>query len=92
MVSKSDRSWPPWAATIVLLALGIVLGEAGPCFADGCGGYYKARQVLAICHDVVKAKGVKSHQRIVEFEKCKNNSETQKQIQELAVECVDRLD
>jgi hypothetical protein len=84
--------WVPWAVIAVSLALGNALFNSQLSFADSCGEYCKARQVRTICHDVVTSKGLNGHQRDVEFEKCKVDPMTHKQIQDFTDDTRDSLD
>ena len=81
MVSKCSRSW-----ALIVISIGLCIGllDALPSFAENCGAYCKARHVREFCHEAIKLKGLKNQQRDVEFESCKINPMTHKQIQELA--------
>jgi hypothetical protein len=70
----------------VSFGLGIGLFESQPSFADSCGAYSEARQVRAICHDIVKGKGLTGHQRDIEFDKCKVDPMTHRHIEEITEE------
>ena len=74
------------------LALAMGLLDSQPTLADGCGAYCKARTVRDICHEAVVAKRLTSHQRDVEFEKCKTDPVAYQQIEELTDDNVDFLD
>jgi hypothetical protein len=80
---KSDFDWAPRAVIIVSFALGMGLFYSQPSLADSCGAYCKVIRVRAICHDVVKGRGLTGHQRDVEFDKCKVDPMTHKQIEEI---------
>ncbi len=82
MHSKNDLRRTPPAAIILSLALTIGLLDSQSVLADGCGAYCKARAVRAICHHAVLAKGLTGLQRHVEFEKCKVDPMTHRQIED----------
>ena len=83
MFGKCDFDWTPLAVIIASFVLGIRLIESQPSFADSCGAYCKARQVRAICHDIVEGKGLTGHQRDIEFDKCKVDPMTDQHIDEI---------
>jgi hypothetical protein len=84
MVSKYDFDLAPQAVIIASFALGIELFQIQPSFADSCGAYCKARQVRAICHDIVNGKGLTGHQRDIEFDRCKVDPLTHKRMEEIS--------
>ena len=77
---------------IVSLALGIGAFNSQSSIAGACGAYCKARQVRALCHDVVKNRRLEGHQRDVEFERCKTDPMTRMRIEELADDTGERFD
>jgi hypothetical protein len=82
MHRKNDLRRALLAAIILSLSLTIALLDSQPALANGCGGYCKARALRAICHDAVLAKGLTGPQRHIEFEKCKVDPMTHRQIEE----------
>jgi hypothetical protein len=86
MAMKVDFDWAPRAVNIALFTFGIGLFESQPSLADGCGAYCKARQVRAICHDIVKGKGLTGHQGDIEFDKCKFDPMIHKHMEEITEE------
>jgi hypothetical protein len=82
MHRKNDLRGTSLAAITLSLALTIGLLDSQSALADSCGGYCKARAVRAICHDAVTAKGLTGLQRHIEFEKCKVDPMTHRQIEE----------
>jgi|HubBroStandDraft_6_1064221.scaffolds.fasta_scaffold755569_1 hypothetical protein len=82
MHGKNDLRRTLLAAIILSLALTIGFLDSQSALADGCGGYCKARAVRSICHDAVIAKGLTGLQRHVEFEKCKVDPMTHRQVEE----------
>ena len=83
MYTKNDLRRTSLAAIILSLALTIGLLDSQSALAGDCGGYCKARAVRAVCHDAVLAKGLTGLQRHVEFEKCKADPMTHRQVEEL---------
>jgi hypothetical protein len=83
MIRKIDLSRAFSAAIVGSLALSIGLFELQSSFAGPCGGYCKARQVRAICHDVVSSRGLTGYQRNAEFDKCKLDPTTHRRIEEV---------
>jgi hypothetical protein len=83
MFRQRNLPWAPWAATIATFAFGAVIFESQSAVGGTCGAYCKARQVRAICHDTVKSKGLTGYPRDLEFEKCKVDPTTHKQLEEL---------
>jgi len=55
---------------VASIALTFGLAASTQSFA-GCGGYCEAQNARAICHDAVRAQGLKAQQRDLEFDKCK---------------------
>ena len=80
MVGKSHFERAHRAFIIGSLALGFGVSVPQPSQAESCGAYCKARQVRAICHDLVEGKGITGHQRYIEFDKCKADQLTRRQI------------
>jgi hypothetical protein len=83
LVSNKRPGWAGLAVMVASTAFGIWLLGTTPSLADDCGLYCKARQVRIICHDAVKLKGFRGPARDVEFEKCKADATTYKQLQEV---------
>ena len=69
MIAKSSWGWAARPVVVASIALVFGLAAARQSFA-GCGGYCEARQARAICHDAVKAQGLRAQAREAEFEKC----------------------
>jgi hypothetical protein len=45
-----------------------------------------------MCHQAIQVQGLKAHERVVEFEKCKADPMNYLQIEELTDDTEDRLD
>ncbi len=84
MDRKGQLNWAPRIVIIALLSLGLAEFDSQSSFAGGCGGYCKARQVRAFCHEAVRTKGLEDRQRDVEFERCKDDPTTRRRIEQLA--------
>ena len=82
------------ARTFILMSFALAIGsfDIQSTLAGGCGAYCKARTVRAICHDVVVAKGLTGRQRDSEFERCKVDPLTHRQIEEITDRAADLLD
>ena len=80
--------------TFILTSFALALGsfDIPSTFANDCGAYCKARAVRALCHGVVVAKGLTGHERNIEFEKCKVDPMTHRQIEEITDRATDLLD
>ena len=81
----NDDNRQGWAARSVIvasIALAFGLADARQSFA-GCGGYCEARQARAICHEAVKAQGLRAQAREAEFEKCKADPGSYLSLEEL---------
>ena len=55
---------------VASVALAFGLAAASQSLA-GCGGYCEARQARLICHQAVKNKGLRAHERDAEFARCR---------------------
>ena len=87
MFKKKEFSVSKRAVIAMSLSIGVIgVGFTVPqsSYASGCGTYCQAKEARAICHDIVKAKGLRSHQRDAEFEKCRADVMKSKQIEQLA--------
>lgn len=91
MSKKSGLAWAPRTIVISAIALTTGLGDVRSSIA-GCGGYCEARQVRAMCHQAIKVKGLKIHERVVEFEQCKADPLNYLQFEELVDDIQDSLD
>jgi hypothetical protein len=92
MIAKDNL---PFAArTFILMAFALAVGsfDIQSAFANNCGAYCRARTVRAICHDVVVAKGLTGRERDIEFDKCKVDPVTHRQIEEITDRATDLLD
>lgn len=70
MASDNRQGRTAHLAIVASTALTFALVASTQSFA-GCGGYCEAQNARAICHDAVRAQGLKAQQRDVEFDKCK---------------------
>ena len=84
MFKKKEFSVSKRAVIAMSLLIGVGFTVPEPSYAGGCGTYCQAKEARAICHDIVKAKGLRSHQRDAEFEKCRADVMKSKQIEQLA--------
>ena len=92
MIGKD--SLPFARRTFILMSFALAIGsfEIQPTLANNCGAYCKARTVRAICHDLVVAKGLTGRERDTEFEKCKVDPMTHRQIEDITDRATDLLD
>jgi hypothetical protein len=90
MFMKNEISFTPRPVVIALfvLSIGLVYSQ----FAASCGSYCKARQVRDFCQEIVKSKGLTGDRRDVEFDRCKIDPMTYKQIDELVDDTTDSLE
>jgi hypothetical protein len=91
LLKKRELRWTPNAVVVFSIALAIGLADVHSAIA-GCGGYCEARQVRAICHQAISIKGLKGHERDVDFEKCKADPTAYLQLEELADDLENRVD
>jgi hypothetical protein len=91
MSEKSGLAWASRTIVISSIALATGLGDVHSSIA-GCGAYCEARQVRAMCHRAIKVQGLKAHERVVEFEKCKTDPMNYLQIEELTDDTENSLD
>jgi hypothetical protein len=82
VIAKNTRGWAARSVFVASIALVFGLADAQQSFA-GCGGYCEARQARAICHDAVKAQGLRAQAREAEFEKCKADPASYLQLDQL---------
>ena len=83
LLKKSKLRWVPKTVAVSSIALAIGLADVHSSIAD-CGGYCKARQVRAMCHQAILNQGLKGHERDVSFEKCKADPMDYLQLEGLA--------
>ena len=82
MINDNTQGWV--ARSIVVASIALAFGLAGARQSvAGCGGYCEARQARAICHDAVKAQGLRAQAREAEFEKCKADPASYLQLDQL---------
>ena len=82
MVNDNMQGWAARSVAVASIALAFGLADERQSFA-GCGGYCEARQARAVCHDAVKAQGLRAQAREAEFEKCKADPASYLQLDEL---------
>ena len=82
MINDNMQGWADNSVVVASIALAFGLVGARQSFA-GCGGYCEARQARAICHDAVKAQGLRAQAREAEFEKCKADPASYLQLDQL---------
>ena len=92
MIAKDNLLFAPRTFILMSVALAIGAFDIQSTFANDCGAYCKARTVRAICHDVVVAKGLTGRERDGEFEKCKVDPMTHRQIEEITDRATNLLD
>jgi hypothetical protein len=80
--------------TFILMSLALAIGsfDIQSALANDCGAYCKARTVRAICHDLIVGKGLTGRERDIEFEKCKVDPMTGRQIEDITERATDLLD
>jgi hypothetical protein len=69
--TKGLRAWAPKAVIVVSIALAFGAADIQQPFARWCGGYCKARQARATCHQAVAVQDLTAREREAEFAKCK---------------------
>ena len=82
MINDNMQGWADNSVVFASIVLVFWLDGARQSFA-GCGGYCEARQARAICHDAVKAQGLRAQAREAEFEKCKADPASYLQLDQL---------
>ena len=82
------------AARLVLaagIALAFGLADAPQSFA-GCGGYCKARQARAMCHQAVTDEGLAVREREAAFERCKADPASYLALEEVTNDASEELE
>jgi hypothetical protein len=85
LINANKKGWAARSVIFASIALAFGLADARQSFA-GCGGYCEARQARAICHQAVKAQGLRARARDAEFEKCKADPASYLQLEEFTDE------